>query len=387
MFKFNRCDLYVLMYALYILQNVLYPQGIINQLLQLLMLLMALIESFNVFRTRVNSTILKTLLCLVIMYCIYGGWIILFGDNTNSYMYLQSSLKSILPIFMFCYYTKINFLNEKRIQIYSIVILLITIQSYYKIESTMQMQTEDDEFTNNSAYGFVNLIPMLYFYRKKPIIQYVLLGLLMTFILICMKRGAMLIGSVTMVLFLFSNFKGSSVKQKIIVAILSIVIIIFSVSFIKDFIQGSDYFVNRIEKTLDGDSSGRDVIYGTLMDAFLNETSITHFLFGQGANATVKIVGTFAHNDWLETLINNGLIGGIILLLFFISFMRTVYKQRKRFPAYMYYAFVSLFIIMFFKTLFSMSIQSIGIANAMLLGYLIYWSTRSEIEIVAIGND
>ena len=35
---------------------------------------------------------------------------------------------------------------------------------------------------------------------------------------------------------------------------------------------------------------------------------------------------------------------------------------------------------MFLKTIFSMSIQGIGIAHSMLLGYLTYWSTRPKEE-------
>lgn len=77
----------------------------------------------------------------------------------------------------------------------------------------------------------------------------------------------------------------------------------------------SDYFNHRIEQTLEGDSSNRDVIYGGLIIHFLDETNALKLFLGNGAQATLKIHGGFAHNDWLELLINNGIIGALIYIL------------------------------------------------------------------------
>ena len=195
----NRCDIYIFLQVLYSMSGLLYPPGIINQLLQLLILLWATIECIKVFQTHKQSPVFKSLKLLVIMYCIYGFWYIVFGDDVifsktgespSRYVYLQNSLRSILPIFMFYLYTKNGLLNTKRIMVYAIIFLLLSIKSFYENSIKALTELDREESTNNAAYGFVNLIPALYFFRKKKIIQYSLLAIFGIFILIGMKRGA-----------------------------------------------------------------------------------------------------------------------------------------------------------------------------------------------------
>ena len=379
----NRCDIYVIFWILYQLQGTLYPSGIINQFLQLMMLMLAAVETILALQTKIKSPILKSTLCLIIMYCIYGCWFLLFehnvrfrsGDYIINYIYLQKSLMSLLPIFMFYNYTKKGLLNEKRIAIYTIAIIIISLNTFYKNVNTSLLNNKE-ESTNNAAYGFVNIIPLLCFYYKKPILQYFMLGFCYMFVIMGMKRGAILIGAISILIFLHINLKYVSTRKKIITLILSIFLLIFGIKYITNIAQSSSYFQSRIEQTLDGDSSGRDEIYGTLWNTIKNETDPIIFLFGRGANATISIAGDYAHNDWLETIINNGFIGGLLLLAFIISISKTAYKQRRVFPLSMYTSFVLLVIIIFSRTLFSMSIQSMGLANSMLLGYLTYWSTQ-----------
>lgn len=386
----NRCDIYILLNVLYSLQGLLYPPGIINQLLQFVILFWAMIECTKVFRYRIHSPILKSLNLLVIMYCIYGLWNILFaptvffsntGESPSKYVYLQNSLKSLLPIYMFYLYTRKGLLNTNRIMVYTIILLLISIKSFYENSLKALEELDSEESTNNAAYGFVNLIPALYFFRKKKIIQYSLLAILGIFILIGMKRGAMLIGGVSILIFLYSDFKNGSSKMRLTIFFLSIVLIVVGIYYVSDMMETNLYFEYRVEQSLEGDSSGRDTLYSTLWNSFVNESNLLYVMFGKGADATIGIAGNYAHNDWLETISNNGIIGGLLLLSFFNSLFKTLYKQRKRLPPYMYYPFLILVLIMFCKTLFSMSIQSIGIMHTLLLGYFIYWSTKSKDEI------
>ncbi len=200
-----------------------------------------------------------------------------------------------------------------------------------------------------------------------------------------MKRGAILIGSLSIVIFLYSNLKSSSGKRKAITLFFTIGIIIGAIYYISDMLQTNDYFVKRIEQTAEGNSSGRDIIYSSIWEAFLNEPNLLYFLFGHGANSTISVAGNFAHQDWLETIYNNGILGGIILLSFFIAFGLTIYKQRRRFPSYMYYSFFILLFISFSKTMFSMSIQNLDIYQSLLLGYFAYWTTRPKEELQNLG--
>lgn len=390
--KLNACDYYIAIWALYYLQGVLYPQGIINRLLQLIMILWAGIVTIKSLKSALKSPFLKVTLYLVLMYCIYGGWIILFGNVPNksgwappTYIYLQVSLNSLLPIFLFFHYTKKGLVNTNIIIRYSIIFLLVSIVMFYKNKYSLMEKLNHEEVTNNMGYLFVSLIPLVFFFNKRPILQYALLATIGAFIFMGFKRGAMLIGSLSIIFFIYSNFKSANKKQKIGIMLLSIGIIIVAVYYLSYMMQSSDYFKRRIEQTIEGDSSGRDVIYGSAWDKFLNETNLFYLLFGHGADATVGITGNYAHQDWLEILINNGIIGVLILLSFFAVMAKTTYKQRHRFPPYMYYSFGVVLFISFSKTIFSMSIQDMHISQTLLLGYFAYWSTRPKEELQNLG--
>ena len=97
--------------------------------------------------------------------------------------------------------------------------------------------------------------------------------------------------------------------------------------------------------------------------------NIFYFFFGRGANSTINIIGYFAHQDWLETFCNNGLLGVFILFRFFYVFGKSVWLSKKYFPVMMFFSFLILFFASFSKTMFSMSIQNLNICQSLLLGY------------------
>ena len=232
MFKYiNQCDIYVGLWCIYMLQGILYPQGIINQLLQLIMLLWAMIAVFKYIlesRIYIFSPILKATFLLIVMYTIYGGIHIMFGDEMShgQYVYLQTSLRSLAPIFLFYYFTMNGKLTSDRIRIYLPILIVTCVLLYYKYESVELLETNKEEITNNAGYYFVPLIPFLFFYSKIPILQYVFIGIILLYIFMGMKRGAILIGVLCTLVLLYANMKNSSRWMKILFAMLSVIIIV-----------------------------------------------------------------------------------------------------------------------------------------------------------------
>ena len=170
MFKrINQCDIYVGLWCIYMLQGILYPQGIINQLLQLIMLLWAMIAFFKYIlesRIYIFSPILKATFLLIVMYTIYGSFYIMFDTPTigqNTYYYLQSALNSLAPIFLFYNFTMNGKLTSDRIRIYLPILIVSCILLYYKNESLVVLKSNVEEITNNAGYFFVPLISFLFF--------------------------------------------------------------------------------------------------------------------------------------------------------------------------------------------------------------------------------
>lgn len=378
--KINQCDVYVCMWCIYMLQGILYPSGIINQLLQLLMLLWAMIAVFKyVVQPVTHSPILRVTFILILMYTVYGIIHFMFDEaviGQNTYYYLQSALNSLAPIFLFYDFTMNGKLTSDRIKIYLPILILICILLYYKNESKVLLETNKEEITNNAGYYFIPLIPFLFFYSKNPVLQCVFMGIILLYVFMGMKRGAILIGVFGTLILLYANIRNSSRKMKSVYLALSIIIVVGIYKLFSYMMNNSAYFMTRLEQTMEGNSSGRDVIYGNLWNTLLLETEPFYFYFGRGAESTLKVTGLFAHQDWLEIFCNNGFIGVCILFFFFYISARSAWRCRTSFTRMMFYSFVTIIIIIFSKTLFSMSIQDLDLSESMLLGYFAYWASQ-----------
>lgn len=392
--KLNQCDIYVGLWCFYMLQEVLYPPGIINQVLQLVMLVWSMIALFRYIIDSANysySSILKATFLLIVMYTLYGCIHIMFDEPIKgqyTYYYLQSALNSLAPIYLFYEFTMNGKLTSDRIRIYLPILVVVCILLYYKTENQVLLQKGGEEITNNAGYFFVSLIPFLFFYSKKPILQFSFLGVILLYVFMGMKRGAILIGVVGVIVFLYANLKESSGKKIILFLMLTMISIVGVSLYIDYMMSNSAYFMTRVEETMEGNSSGRDAIYGNLWNTLLLESRPLYFYLGRGADSTITVIGKVAHQDWLETFCNNGLVGVLILCFFFYIFGRTAWKSRLYFSRLMFYSFITLFIIVFSKTLFSMSIQNLELFSTMLIGYFAYWMTQSleEVEELEMSN-
>jgi hypothetical protein len=376
---------------LYLLQGTLYPQGVINRILQAVLLLWGLVVSIKYLSsTPQKPKLIKATVWLLVMYAVYGSIHMLFGEQVyitevdivpvRKYEYLQSSLNSLLPILVFTEYSKRGYLTKSRIQAYFFIFAFISVERYFSNYNSLIQETGQQEITNNFGYSFVSLFPFVFFFNKKPLVQYLFVAILMFFIVMSMKRGAIVVGAVAFAYFLYSRMKNSySLKNRIFTLFLSVALVVVAIVFVRDLLDNSDYFYSRVEQTEEGNMSGRNYIYTTLFNSLINEPSIAKIVFGRGADSTIPVAGNYAHNDWLETVYNNGLIGIVILLSFYIAFYNLARRYRRISAPEMYSAFFILFIICFLPTLFSMSIQDMDPSTTMLLGYFIYNSYSEPI--------
>ena len=113
--------------------------------------------------------------------------------------------------------------------------------------------------------------------------------------------------------------------------------------------------------------SGRDVVFSQLSSYFFNETSAWQFYLGSGANHTVAVAGNYAHNDWLELAVNQGCLGVLVYLIYWICMYKT-WRHSKSLPT-IYSSLGALLIIYFLSTFFSMSYGSMSIYATLCMGY------------------
>lgn len=336
----------------------------------------------------------KALNILLIMFTIYGAILIVKGEQlmiqasyheVSNNSYLLNIYKSLLPIYAFYVFARKGLLTEKTMKFWFFVFLILTIRSFYNTQArllrkAMESGSSAEEFTNNVGYSFVALLPALVLFHKKPILQYILMAICGYFIILGMKRGAILSGAICLAWFLYVNYKKTQRNRRWIVVLVSMIVIVFAVFFVQYRMNTSAYFLSRIEETRAGDSSQRDVLYATFYNHFIHEDNPFLFLFGNGANATLKIGENYAHNDWLAIAIDQGLLGLVIYAVYWICFFVSWRKARKQPHAFM--AIGMLMIIYFLTTLFSMSFTGITRCAAMVLGY--YMATIGQKEEVLV---
>ena len=387
---FNISILYITLWVFYSLQGTLYASGsIISQGILMILLLWSMYYCF-VVNTKYTSNELpkffKAVNAFLIMATIYGIILILSGKElytteeeiikTSNLDYLKTIYISLLPLYTFYEFSKRGLLTEKHIRILTFVLLGLALANYIKNQQAQMMAALEigsnrEEFTSNSGYKFLRLIPLCLFWYKKPIIQIVLIVTCAIFLVLCMKRGAILIGAICIIYFIFVVLRHMKGKQKVAIIMLIAIASFVVIGFIQNMLETSDYFSYRIEQTLEGDSSNRDIIYAKYLDHIKNEQSPLLFLFGNGANATLAIGPNYAHNDWLEIAINNGLFGVVIYIWYFIALFKDYIQSKRRLKYYYSNALLMCFIILFSATLFSMSYNSIGIAQSMAIGFIL----------------
>lgn len=391
---FNSCNFYLLVCVLLVFSG-----GTMYVILQTILILWSLYYVIYANFHYKLPVYFKALNVLLIVFSIYGFLLVMKGEQlyvqvsmreVSNMGYLKEIYKSLLPIYAFYVFAKKGLLTERAMKFWFFVFLVITIRSFYHnqarlLRKAFERGSSAEEFTNNVAYNFVALLPALVLFHKKPIVQYVLLAICGYFILLGMKRGAMLSGALCLGWFLFANVRKAPRKRRWIIVVVSALVIVAGIYYVQYRINTSSYFQYRIEQTQAGESSQRDILYLTFYQHFINEENPFLFVFGNGANATLKFGENFAHNDWLEIAINQGVLGLVVYLVYWICFFVTWRKTRKQPQAFM--AIGMLLIIYFITTWFSMSYNSVARCAAMVLGfYLAAIGQKEEVLVPATEN-
>lgn len=374
---FSQCNIYIGLWLLYNLQGTLYASGsILSQLLLAIILVWSLLFCIKVNLNRSMPIYVKGLNLLLIMFFIYGTLLIISGkqlyisesgiSNVRNIDYLKSILISLLPIYPMYYYSRRGQFTYRHLYLWFYFFFAVVLLQYFRTQREMLMMTTSEEITNNSGYLFVALLPCLMVYKRKKLIQYIFLTVSLFFLIASVKRGAIIIGVISSIFIIIYNVFNGSHKTRIWTIILSIVIFCIGYQVVLHMLETSDYFLLRIEQTLDGNDSNRSLMYKKLYEVFKTESSFAQMLFGRGAWGTLTVNMNFAHNDWLEILINQGVIGVIIFAVYWILFYMET-RNKKRSPSSRFCLFL-IFFICISKTIFSMSYSDMNIYMVSVLG-------------------
>lgn len=258
------------------------------------------------------------------------------------------------PFFIFSYK---NVVDEKRLKTLSLLSLLCLIGAFFITLNESIFEKGTTEITNNGAYYLVVIIPLLGIFFE-DFVAFLLYGGLAILILTGAKRGAILCGFAELLLFFYFYFKKSR-QNKVSLKFIWVFVAVFLLSYIAlRVFNGSDYLQSRFDQTRVGDSSLRDEIYSLAILKYGEQGFFTR-LFGNGMSSTLLIIDGYAHQDWLELLINNGIIGVFIYAMVFVTLFIYYFKNRKHLSLMLRYMFLSAALGWLLRSLYSMGYVSI----------------------------
>lgn len=318
---------------------------------------------------------IKTYNILVLMFAVYGlfraigGKVFLAGYRpVSSVYYIGDTLTSLMPFYVYYVLSKREVIGKWFIRIVFFAVLAVSVLYFNLVETNYLATHSNDYVTNNVAYFFVALLPFVPLLSGKRIFQYGIILVISYFLLNGMKRGAILCGALSIMFFVFYEFKKTNRTRRIYIIILTGIAMYFIGLYVMELLNTNDYFALRLEQTVEGNSSGRDIIESQILYYLLNEANFFQLLVGRGAEGTLEVTYNYAHNDWLEIAVNQGLLGVVIYLSFFVAFFRQI--RRANIPNDYKVSLIMLFVILFARTFFSMSYSEYNISESLMMGYL-----------------
>lgn len=303
-------------------------------------------------------------------------------SNTNHFNMFKGILISALPFYPIYYFSQKEILKSKHLIIFFFVLLVLSIFKFYynKEQILLARIGGNEDVVNNAAYMFVNLIPFVFLIKKRKVISFFAMLILVFYVIQGSKRGAILTGGVGVLIFIYFQLRTIDKKNRVKGYFISIISLVILSYFVYKFYLANEFLLYRMQTMSEGSLSGRDIIYENIFNRWYHSDNLFNIIFGFGFASSLELSGidTFAHNDWLELLSNFGLLGISIYLLLFYSAYKLI--RNSQWDNDKKILFVCVVAMWFLVTLFSMGYTSEGgYLRAILLAYLV-GSTNKKLK-------
>lgn len=353
--KKNRILVYLLFlsYILYFLQGGLYDRGsFIPRISVVIILIIDLFYAIKVYSfkpTRVSNAVIAFLFLLTASWLLSPKYVFVVDEMSATLGELKNSFVFLMAYFPFRWWTITDTIDERLMRKIAVSFFVLYIIGYaIKQYETITTEFWRENVTNNGGYMIPLVFPLLsLFLREKKI--WLFAGLSMILVLVSAKRGAIACMGLECVALFFFKIKEVRAKSILWVFIAFTVLVIVAYQFI----ESNDFLLDRFQS----DSSGRDDIYQRAIDVF-KSGDLAQKVLGYGFCQSIVQNYMYAHSDWFELLVDNGVVGIFLYLLIFYSLFITYVKKIKHMSNEYKLMFVSASICWFAKSLFSMGYNS-----------------------------
>ena len=308
----------------------------------------------------------KFLFPFVLVLSLYGIGLIFVGENvywmaTAQYvekyyylLWLLTSMMSSVPIYVFA---SRGWIDDREMKFVFFILLISCIYAYYgslhfQLQQAAMTGSTRKDFTITCVYSFLSILPLIVLFKKRIFLQFTLMCVVFVYCVLGAKRGPAILAGISSVFIIFSMFRQSLAWKKIIILIIAIGCFWGIYELISFKMESNSYFSLRVEQTLQGETSGREEYARNVLDYFLHKASNKDFLLGIGAQGTLSVNSSYAHNDWIGILLEQGILGGLLYLLYWIGFVISWLKSWYKSECFLVLGL--LILIGFGKTLISM---------------------------------
>jgi len=171
----------------------------------------------------------------------------------------------------------------------------------------------------NAVYFVVACAPFVLL-AKHTFARYVGVATLLISVAISFKRGAIVATALMLLVVLWTVKRNDRVRSRVAPLVFLPLLLWLGYS-LADWFSGGYLSVRfSIEELQDG--SGRGRIYDVLWRS-VREANVLELFFGRGSEGTTALVDTGAHNQWLEVLVNFGLLGLVAYFGLIVALIRT----------------------------------------------------------------
>ena len=293
---------------------------------------------------------------------------------------LGNILCALLSLNFFAYLGEKGVMTESFFAVTIVLLIVASVFGFYhgRALALARMMNYADTTTVNESGPFLLLLPMVFF-LKKDFQKALILGVCIFYLLLGAKRGSILAAIIPVVMIVWYMLKNSSHSVGKTVLIVGALTVLSFIAF--DWIVNNDYLMHRFEQTVEGDSSGRDAIYAGAWRAWSTSNSTFRYFFGFGFDGASyhPMIGCPAHSDWLEILVDYGIVGIVSYLAVFFSFAALIIRTRE-FQTKM--ILLSCILIWFFSSIYSMGFTSGNMPLMMMsLGTAVGWTKRTLVEV------
>lgn len=190
------------------------------------------------------------------------------------------------------------------------------------------------EFLIRNPYLIAWLTPLLFLWKSKYNIYIAAIAVFA--ILLTSKRGPLVCIGLSCIPLIPRLKFPNLLKYTIIATILGGILIAYNPDVIETFLERWDPSNSKYASSdAEALTSSRSTIWSILLRTY-SQGNLFQFFFGMGFNSTTEItgrimgIGIFAHNDWIELLVNWGILGVVLFLILHIYYFYTLFIKCKK---------------------------------------------------------